>query len=161
MMKRFESDVVILKAATIIDITGPIKVYMQGLLGPTTLAETMMDRNISEHFGSLTPLAENDGPVLSTAQMSALQALLDGQTQRNAALAAGRSEKWLWHQMNQYGTFRDVLRDAQASRQRAIKVKALKHADSAIDAIVSIASDPEHKDRLKACQTILAISTSK
>lgn len=118
----------------------------------------MKNRNISELTGTGDFFTDDEGAQLSTAQLTALEALLDGKTQDQAA---NRSEKWLWHQMNSSGMFREVFTEALNSRHKAIRMKAVQHADSALDALVSIAKDPKHKDRLKACQAILSITTRK
>ncbi|MEP3482377.1 MAG: hypothetical protein ABJZ55_24245 [Fuerstiella sp.] len=121
----------------------------------------MQNRNFSELLGTDDLFADSEGPELTVQQLAALEALLDGKTQKQAAEAAGRSEKWLWHQMNAHGRFRDVFSEVLNSRQRAIRIKALTHAESALDVLAGIAADPKHTDRLKACQAILSHTKAK
>lgn len=111
-----------------------------------------------EEFGILDPFADEEGPELTPAQITALECLLAGQSQLSAAVSAGRSARWLWTQLHEDGNFRAAYHRAMNARQQQIQTRALRFADAALDALSRIAADYEHRDCLKANLAILKLA---
>ena len=98
-----------------------------------------------------------DGERLTPTQVRALDALMNGASQAEAAEAAGKSARWLWTQLNEGGEFLNVYRQAVQSLQKQSQLTALQRARDVMDVVTSIAVDRKHKDCLKAAQLILQL----
>lgn len=114
----------------------------------------------SELFGTSEEGEEHEDR-LSPAQIAALDALLTGQSQAKAAAAAGKSPRWLWNQMHDYGPFRKVYDRAIQFLAREVRATALNRATEVIENVSRIAVDPAHKDCLKAAQIILQLTRKR
>ena len=109
----------------------------------------------------LHEVSECDGQRLTPTQVRALDALMNGASQAEAAEAAeaaGKSARWLWTQLNKRGEFLDAYRQAVQSLQKQSQLTALQRARDVMDVVTSIALDRKHKDCLKAAQLILQLN---
>ena len=105
----------------------------------------------------LHEVSECDGQRLTPTQVRALDALMNGASQADAAEAAGKSARWLWTQLNEGGEFLNAYRHAVQSLQKQSQLTALQRARDVMDVVTSIAVDRKHKDCLKAAQLILQL----
>ena len=105
----------------------------------------------------LHEVSECDGQRLTPTQVRALDALMNGASQAEAAEAAGKSARWLWTQLNEGGEFLNAYRHAVQSLQKQSQLTALQRARDVMDVVTSIAVDRKHKDCLKAAQLILQL----
>ncbi|MEO2029184.1 MAG: hypothetical protein ABGZ23_25195 [Fuerstiella sp.] len=106
----------------------------------------------------LHEISECDGQRLTPTQVRALDALMNGASQAEAAEAAGKSARWLWTQMNTGGEFLNAYRQAVQSLQKQSQLTALQRSRVVMDVVTSIAVDRKHKDCLKAAQLILQLN---
>ena len=106
----------------------------------------------------LHEISECDGQRLTPTQVRALDALMNGASQAEAAEAAGKSARWLWTQLNEGGEFLNAYRQAVQSLQKQSQLTALQRARDVMDVVTSIAVDRKHKDCLKAAQLILQLN---
>ena len=103
----------------------------------------------------LHEVSECDGQRLTPTQVRALDALMNGASQ---AEAAGKSARWLWTQLNSGGAFLNAYKYAVQSLQKQSHLTALQRSRDVMDVVTSIAVDRNHKDCLKAAQLILQLN---
>ena len=106
----------------------------------------------------LHEVSECNGQRLTPTQVRALDALMNGASQAEAAEAAGKSARWLWTQLNEGGEFLNAYRQAVQSLQKQSQLTALQRSRDVMDVVTSIAVDRKHKDCLKAAQLILQLN---
>ena len=115
-------------------------------------------RHALEDELKLHEISECDGQRLKPTQVRALDALMNGASQAEAAEAAGKSALWMWSQLNTGGEFLNAYRHAVQSLHKQSQLTALQRARDVMDVVTSIALDRKHKDCLKAAQLILQLN---
>ncbi len=99
----------------------------------------------------------DDERPLQPCQIFAINVLIAGGTQIQAATAAGKSARWIWSQLNEPGAFRQAYVSAVDSMTKQLRMQALQKSTDVMETLVAIASDPENKQCLAACQMLIDV----
>ncbi|MEP3479088.1 MAG: hypothetical protein ABJZ55_07570 [Fuerstiella sp.] len=119
----------------------------------------MKKQQFSADDGIPDLFADCDGPCLSPAQLIAMDALMAGSTQAEAAEAAGKSERWVWSQLNNSIGFQQPYDTALRARQLHLQTLAASRSCLIVNSLSEIASNSDHKECIKACEVLLKIAS--
>lgn len=116
-----------------------------------------MERNESEVFGTdmFDPV---DAGGLTVPQVNALECLLSGGSQKQAAKVSGRSVRWVWGQLHREGAFQKAYQSAIQAKASLVRQQAIDASGLAIDSLKQMASDTSPPMCLKACGILLRLS---
>ena len=120
------------------------------------------DDELAEH-GHFFDECDPDGleNPLSGCQLVALNALVSGLTQVEAARLAGKSARWIWGELNQPGNFRNAHQQSLKAMNQQVQRQALERVATAVDSMAKIAADTKHRGCLDACRMLIELGTER